>query len=63
MEAKERKTGNIQKGGNKRLHHQLFVKGDKNNKSGKKQPAVSSIIDDCTTNSFKKLRSRKQVML
>jgi hypothetical protein len=63
LEAKERTTGNIQKGRNKKLHHQLFLKDDKKNRLSQKQPDVSSTIDDCASNSFKKLRSGKQVMV
>jgi hypothetical protein len=55
--------GNALKGGNKKLHHRLSVKEDKNDKTTSKQPAVNSMIDDCATNSFKKLRSGKEVML
>jgi len=58
-EAKERKMGNIGKGRNKKLCHQLFVKENKKNRLSKKWPTASSIIEDCVSNSFKKLRSGK----
>ena len=58
-----KQPGNAWKGGNKRLHHRLSLKVDKNNKTSSKRPAASSIIDDCATNSFKKLRRGKEVML
>jgi hypothetical protein len=49
-----KQPGNALKGGNKKLRHQLSIKEEKNNKTASKRPAVSSIIDNCATNSFKK---------
>ena len=58
-----KQSGNALKYGKKKLRHQLLVKEYKNDKTTSKRPAVSSIIDNCATNSFKKLRSGKEVML